>query len=121
MILDHQTAVSVSSDAQTVLRKTFGDSFHIQVGVANFLGPVVTVVFANRTRETATNHILENAPLYGKGLIHSDRDGGCFMNSPFYGRNNLKYRKIKGRDEAEVLEKFVTWMISKKDEILAIG
>ena len=101
------------------LRSEF-PNFLIDISIVSILGELPLVMIANvPSKKDAPYGILENCSVFMKGLIQTDRKG-AHMENPLYGRSGLKFRKINGKDEVDVLTKFCTWMVKNRDMILAI-
>ena len=94
-------------------------NFLIDISIVNILGELPRIMIANvPSKKDAPYGILENCSVFMKGLIQTDRKG-AYMENPFYGCK-IKFRKISGKDEIEVLTKFCIWMVKNRDMILTI-
>ncbi len=102
-----------------ILRNEF-PNFLIDISIVNILGELPRIMIANvPSKKDAPYGILENCSIYLKGLIQTDHRGKAYMENGFYCRH-IKFRKISGKDEIEVLTKFCNWMVKNRDMILAI-
>lgn len=118
MIMNRVDATIACEAANTILRALF-PHFLVNIRVSNILGEVVQFTVANvPTEKDAPYGIIHNATFLLKGLIQTDRKGAYMENPVLSG--NLKFRKISGSSEAEVLQKFVAWIKKNSPEILAI-
>jgi hypothetical protein len=119
MILNVIEATIACEAANTILLGHF-PHFMVNIRVARILGEVVQFTVANvPTEKDAPYGIIHNASFLAKGLIQTDRKG-AYMENPILSGRHLKFRKISGSSEAEVLQKFVAWCVKNKAEILAI-
>lgn len=101
------------------LRSEF-PNFLIDISIVSILGELPRIMIANvPSKKDAPYGILENCSVFMKGLIQVDHTGKAYMDNAYYCRN-IKFRKINGKDEIEVLTKFCTWMVKNRDMILAI-
>lgn len=95
-------------------------NFLIDIKLVNILGEVPRIMIANVPSEKdAPYGILENCSVFMKGLIQVDHTGKAYMDNAYYCRH-IKFRKISGKNEIEVLTKFCNWMIKNRDMILSI-
>ena len=118
MILNREEA-TIACDAYAAAIANEFPHFMVTIRVTNILSDVVNFIIANvPTVGDAPYGIIHNASFLAKGLIQTDRKG-AYMENPILS-GNVKFRKISGANEAEVLKKFHLWMVKNKAEILAI-
>lgn len=119
MILNREEA-TIACDAYTAAIANEFPHFMVSIRVTKILGDVVQFCIANvPTVNDAPYGIIHNASFLAKGLIQTDRKG-AYMENPLLSGRDLKFRKISGANEAEVLKKFHMWMFKNKTAILAI-
>ena len=119
MILTREEA-TIACDAYAAAIAIEFPHFMVSIRVTQILGDVVQFCIANvPTVGDAPYGIIHNASFLAKGLIQTDRKG-AYMENPILSGRHLKFRKISGSSEAEVLQKFVAWCVKNKAEILAI-
>lgn len=119
MILTREEAVT-ACEAYTAAIAIMFPHFMIDIRVTNVLGDVVSFTIANvPTANDAPFGIIHNASLLFRGLIQTNHKG-AYMEDPILSGHGLKFRKISGSTELEVLAKFHMWLLKNKAEILAI-
>jgi hypothetical protein len=119
MILNRDEA-TIACDAYAAAIAIEFPHFMVTIRVTQILGDVVQFCIANvPTVGDAPYGIIHNASFLAKGLIQTDRKGGAYMENPILS-GDVKFRKISGVNEAEVLKKFHMWLLKNKDAINAI-
>lgn len=120
MILNREEA-TIACDAYAAAIAIEFPHFLVSIRVTKILGDVVQFTIANvPTVNDAPYGIIHNASFLAKGLIQTDRKGAYMENPLLSGHREVKFRKISGANEAEVLKKFHMWIWKNKAEILAI-
>ena len=119
MKLSHDEAVIACEAYSSILKVAF-PGFLINIHVTRIIGDIIIINVANvPSASDAPMGIIHNATVHMRGLIHASPKG-CYMENPIMSGRGLKFRKISGANEGEVLKKFVIWMEKNADAIKAI-
>ncbi|MDA3834250.1 MAG: hypothetical protein PF495_12735 [Spirochaetales bacterium] len=106
------------------LKSLFPDSF-VNCRVRNILGECIGFTFALYQKGDWINGIIENDPAFMTFLTHENRDGSVEIERPGTHRSvlknaGIKFRKIKGKDEAEAMSKLAAWFEKNADAIRSL-
>lgn len=121
------TDTTLQQDIALLMHETVKAMFptaYVNGRVRNLLGSTICLTYASRPAAECSSGILENDPAFMAFHVYVDsRTGKCEIEFPsthcckLFRQDGLKFRKLSGDNEAQVINKLTKWF-DKNREII---